>query len=212
MYSLQDKTMNYELITNEIISLGDDVTYKQVAELLPKLIADKKIVLDTSVYSPADPNTTQGNGVGRFLIYDHPDKKNPFSIWVFAFGSKQKTCIHDHQYKGTVMVLDEPISEKLYAPTHEQFAKLVERSDRYRFHTNQDDLQGHFVHQLKRRKELGEGTSHTLHIYNMEARVVNLDNIVDRRNIKHVYFKDVRFNKTEHPAYKQETPLSTIPN
>ena len=91
---------------------------------------------------------------------------------MFAFAPRQKTLIHDHKYKGTVIVLGEPVSEKYYQPTGESSARLVDRLED-RFHSNRDDLNGIFVHQLKRRKGLSLGTSVTLHIYNMEAHLIN---------------------------------------
>lgn len=203
MYS---KSENSEQIRNLVRQLGQDVSYELIAEQLPKLLVERKIRLDTSGYLPSAP-TTEASGIGRYLIYDHPDKSNPFSIWAFAFAFRQKTCIHDHKYKGTVVVLDGPIAEKLYRPTSEDTAGLVGRSDRYKFHFNRDDLTGDFVHQLKRRKDFGPGVSVTLHIYNMEARKLILEKEVDRRNIDQIYSKVKLFDKNNRPAYIQEKNL-----
>lgn len=183
------------------------INYDTVSRLVPKLLVEGTLTLDHSVYTPLDPTTIKAHGVGRYLVYDHPDKSEPFSIWVFAFAPRQKTSIHDHKYKGTVTVLEGPVSEKYYRPTEKNFAQLAGRSDRYRFHSNHDDLTGTFVHQLKRRKGLGEGTSVTLHIYNMEAHAVNLNgNIVDRRNLDQIYFKEKNIDKSSIPAYQKEYP------
>jgi effector protein B len=183
------------------------INYDTVSKLLPKLLVEGTLTLDHSVYTPLDPTTIKANGIGRYLVYDHPDKTDPFSIWVFAFAPRQKTPIHDHKYKGTVTVLDGPISEKYYRPTERNLAQLAGRSDRYRFHSNRDDLTGTFVHQLKRRKGLGDGTSVTLHIYDMEAHVISLDgNIVDRRNLDQIYFKEKNIDKSSIPSYQGEYP------
>jgi kynureninase len=207
MYTKEDKTKNNEAIKNEISKLGPKVSYEMVSEILPKLLAEKRLILNHLVYTPADPTTLEASGIGRYLVYDHPDKTNPFSIWVFAFAPRQKTSIHDHEYKGTVIVLEEPISEKFYQPTSEDSAQLIERTDRYRFHCNKDDLNGNFVHQLKRRKGLGMGISVTLHIYNMEAHLINQGSeIIDRRNLDQIYSKDKIFDKSRIPPYKEEFP------
>lgn len=97
---------NKETLVKAISEL-DEVTYETVSMSLPQQIAKGLLKLDPSVYQPADPETMMPNGVGRYLIYDHPDKSNPFSIWVFAFAPRQKTTIHDHKYKGTVTVLED---------------------------------------------------------------------------------------------------------
>lgn len=197
----QTKQKNCEAIIKAINEL-DTINYDTVSRLLPNLLAQGALKLDSSVYKPIDPNT---NAVGRFLIYDHEDKLNPFSIWVFALGLKQKTAIHDHKYKGTVTVLNGPVSEKFYKPTGENTAQLVKRIDRYQFHSNKDDLNTLFVHQLKRRKGLGQGTSVTLHIYNMEAYLINEKNEkIDRRNLDTIYFKEKLLDKSNLPAYEEE--------
>lgn len=160
------------------------------SKCLPRLLAEGSLKLDHSVYTPADPSTNLPRGVGRYLLYDH-DSSDPFSIWIFAFAPRQKTTIHDHKYKGTVTVLEGPISEKFYQPTGEKSARLVNRIDRYRFHSNGDDLTSTFVHQLKCRTGLNVSISVTLHIYNMEAYLVNFDgNKIDQRNLNIIYFKD----------------------
>ncbi|MBA2711268.1 MAG: cysteine dioxygenase [Tatlockia sp.] len=203
-YSKEESLSDFELIKNEISKLASDPNYELVSDQLPRLIAEKKLILNHSDYKPADLSTVESKGIGRYLIYDHPNKSNPFSIWVFAFASKQKTSIHDHLYKGTVIVLEEPISEKFYLPTKDNKAQLIERYDRYRFHTNKDDLKGNFVHQLKRRKNLGEGISLTLHIYNMEAHhILDENQLVDRRNLNKIYLKDKGSDQSKHLPYKE---------
>lgn len=194
---------NSDAIKKEFSRL-EVVNYDTVSELLPKLLAQGQLTLDHSIYTPQTSNTGQGSQVGRYLIYDHPDKTNPFSIWAFAFSQGQKTLIHDHEYKGTVIVLDEPISEKYYRPHGDQ-ARLIRRVDRYRFHSNSDDLTTNFVHQLERRKDLGPGISVTLHIYNMEALRINLEgDIVDRRNLRKIYIKEKIQDKSSIPPYEKE--------
>ncbi|WP_412757759.1 cysteine dioxygenase [Legionella bozemanae] len=201
------KQKNREILIKAITEL-DEVTYETVSTYLIQKLAEGSLKLDPSVYKPADP--TMPNGVARYLLYDHPDTSNPFSIWVFAFATKQKTTIHDHKYKGTVTVLEGPISEKYYHPTGEHTARLVNRVDRYQFHSNRDDLSGVFVHQLKRRKALGEGVSVTLHIYNMEAYLVGLEGEkMDRRNLNIIYSKDKTVNKENIPAYSEAHPELT---
>ncbi len=198
-------SQNREIITKAINQL-DVINYETVSTSLPKQLLEGSLKLDHSVYKPAAPTT---NGVGRYFLYDHPDKSNPFSIWVFAFAPRQKTTIHDHKYKGTVTVLEGPISEKYYLPTGEYTARLANRVDRYRFHSNRDDLSDVFVHQLKRRKALGEGVSVTLHIYNMEAYLVNLEGKkMDRRNLNIIYSKDKTINKENIPPYSEAYPES----
>lgn len=201
---------NSEAIRQAIKQL-DVVNYDVVAKLIPGLLADGKLTLDTSTYIPVD--LTQVSGIGRYLVYDHPDAANPFSIWAFALGPKQKTSIHDHKYRGTVTVLEGPVSEKYYLPTGEKSAQRIGRADRDRFHTNSDDLKDNFVHQLKRRKGLGDtGTSVTLHIYNMEAKAISPDGeIVDRRNLFRLFTKDKREGvahyKGKYEVLKRVTPF-----
>ena len=183
----------------------DTVNYETVSTLLPRLIAEGSLQLDHSIYIPADPSTVLPQGVGRYLVYDHNDQSNPFSIWAFAFAPQQQTPIHDHKFKGTVTVLEGPVSEKYYQPTGEKTARLVSRTDRYRFHSNRDELNDTFVHQLKRRKGLGEGISVTLHIYNMEAHFVNLEGEqMDQRNLNKIYCKDKSVDKESIPDYTEE--------
>ncbi|KTD55949.1 Cysteine dioxygenase type I [Legionella sainthelensi] len=190
----------------KVINELEVVDYDTVSKCLPRLLAEGSLKLDHSVYTPADPSTNLPKGVGRYLLYDH-DSSNPFSIWVFAFAPRQKTTIHDHKYKGTVTVLEGPISEKFYHPTSEKSAQLVNRMDRYRFHTNSDDLKSTYVHQLKCRKGLDVGISVTLHIYNMEAYWVNFDGKkIDQRNLNIIYSKDnVGVNKNI-PSYIKASP------
>lgn len=200
------KQKNTEIIINAISGLKSTISYEVVSEELPKLIALGTLSLNLLAYKPQDSTIT--NGINRYLIYDHPDKANPFSIWVFAFASRQKTCIHDHKYKGTVTVLQGPISEKFYKPTGANSAQLAARIDRHRFHTNKDDLMDTFVHQLKCRKGLGVDTSITMHIYNMEAHVLNQENkLMDRRNLDTIYSKDKIIDKNSIPPYKEEYAL-----
>ncbi|KTD40604.1 cysteine dioxygenase [Legionella parisiensis] len=200
---------NREKIIKAINGL-EVVTYETVSTFLTQQLAEGTLKLDHSVYKPADPTTEMPSGVGRYLLYDHTDTSNPFSIWVFAFAPKQKTTIHDHKYKGTVTVLEGPISEKYYQPTTACTARLVNRVDRYPFHCNRDDLSGVFVHQLKRRKALGIGMSVTLHIYNMEAHFVDLEGKkMDRRNLNIIYSKDKIINKENIPGYSEAHPELT---
>jgi len=200
---------NEDAIISAIKGL-ENVTYHTVSTSLPRRLAEGSLKLDHSVYNPADFNTVMPNGIGRYLIYDHTDTSNPFSIWVFAFAPRQKTTIHDHKYKGTVTVLEGPRSEKYYQPTGEHTARLVERVNRYRFHSNHDDLNGVFVHQLKRRKVLGAGVSVTLHIYNMEAYLVNFQGEkTDQRNLNIIYSKDKTIDKENIPPYSDAYPERT---
>ncbi|WP_454784183.1 cysteine dioxygenase [Legionella sp. WA2024007413] len=202
----QIREKNKKKVIKAIFEL-EDITYETVSMSLPTKLAEGSLELDHSVYMPLDCSTVKANGVGRYLIYDHADEKNPFSIWAFAFAERQQTTIHDHKYKGTVTVLEGPISEKYYRPTSESTACLENRIDRFRFHCNRDDLSGIYVHQLKRRKGLGKGISVTLHIYNMPAYLVNLEgDKVDRRNLKTIYSKDKTIDKENIPAYTEAYP------
>lgn len=199
------KQKNEKAIVKAIGTLAA-INYGTVSRLLPRLLAEDALTLDHSVYTPLDPKTSETSGIGRYLVYDHPDASNPFSIWVFAFAPRQKTCIHDHKYKGTVTVLSDAISEKYYQPTSDNTARRISRSDRYRFHSTQDELKDNFVHQLKRRKGLGAGFSVTLHIYNMEAHVVNAkDEVVDQRNLNTIYTK-ASSDETGRAPYNKEFP------
>lgn len=196
------KKTNAKAILEAIRTL-DVVNYDTVSHLLPNMLADEVLILDHSVYTPLDPETRDPRGVGRYLVYDHEDASNPFSIWVFAIGLRQKTTIHDHKYRGTVTVLSDAVSEKYYQATSDHAAQRIARADRYRFHTNQDELKDNFVHQLKRRKDLGPGTSVTLHIYNMEAHVVNPQHeLVDQRNLNIIYTKAPSDEKGREPYQK----------
>lgn len=191
----------------KVISNLEKVNYDTVAELLPKLLVEGTLHLDPSAYKPTDPTSRKANGIGRYLIYDHPDKTQAFSIWAFAFASQQATSIHDHLFKGTVTVLEGPISEKYYIPTEDGFAKLAKRTNRYRFHTNSDSLDSMFIHQLKRRNNFGEHISVTLHIYEMEASLVNNEGeVVDNRNLNNIYLKDTSSGKASIPPYDDEYP------
>jgi kynureninase len=187
---------------NEAINKLKVINYHTVSQLIPELLASEQLILDHSSYIPADANSSIG--VGRYLIYDHPDKENSFSIWAFAFAPKQKTSIHDHRYEGTVTVLNEFISEKYYKPVSDHEAALKTRCDRDQFHTNYDDLTSNFVHQLKRCKHLGEGISVTLHIYKMEATMINDSGEPrDRRNLNKIYSKVKFFDKHAQSTYKK---------
>ncbi|WP_203455164.1 cysteine dioxygenase [Legionella sp. MW5194] len=192
---------------NEAIKTLDTVTYEAVAELIPRLLQEGKLNLDHSIYTPANPDVLDARGIGRYMLYDHPDADNPFSIWLFALAPRQKTTIHDHLYRGTVTVLSEAVSEKYYQPSGEETASLTGRSDRFRFHTNHDQLNDGFVHQLKRRKALGAGISCTLHIYEMPAYKVSMDGEKnDNRNLKRIYGKE-KTPKRTHPPYIAEEPV-----
>ena len=206
---------NSRKIEAEIKKL-DIVTYETVSELIPRLLAEGQLTLDHTAYVPAD--ITSKFGVGRYLVYEHSDKDNPISIWTFAFASRQETCIHDHKYKGTVTVLNGPISEKYYKPLSDGPARLIKRTDRYSFHCNRDPLvdDGMFVHQLKRRKEFDPNEiGVTLHVYNMEARLTNPDGKEqDQRNLRTAYSKFKIFDKSiPGPAYeKEEYSAETTPS
>lgn len=194
----------------------NEVSYETVSQLIPTLLAKGLITLDTSAFIPADSSIKEAEGVGRHLIYDHEDKKNPFSIWVFAFAPGQKTSIHDHKYKGTVTVLNGPISEKYYLPTSENTASIFRRANRNTFHTNVDNLSNLFVHQLKNRQDESKGVILTLHIYAMEAKMLNSQKmLVDRRNFDSIYTKDRSVPKVnpkfyEEEFYEDETNGSTL--
>lgn len=188
----QIKLQNTEAIVEKFSQL-DVVNYDTVSNLIPQLLTEGLLTLDPSVYTPADSTTKESNGIGRHLIYDHKDKSNPFSIWIFSFATRQRTSIHDHQYEGTVTVLKEPITEKYFQPSGDHYARHISSLDRNRFHTNKDDLKDNFVHQLKRRKDLGIGISTTLHIYKMEAHKISENGeLTDRRNFFKIYTKDKR--------------------
>lgn len=198
------KQQNCEAITKAISNL-EVVNYDTVSSLIPKLLEDGELTLDHSVYTPADSTTISACGIGRYLVYEHADKTNPFSIWALAFAPRQKTSIHDHKYKGTVTVLEGPVSEIYYQPTEEHSARRVARFDRHRFHSNSDNLDDTFVHQLKRRKGLGEGTSVTLHIYNMEAHLISPEGeLIDRRNLNTIFSKDKRLDEQKNLPYVGE--------
>lgn len=168
------------------------VNYDSVSEFIPQLLEKEQLVLDAAIYPPADATVLKSSGIGRYLLYDHSDKNNPVSIWLFAFASGQKTSIHDHRYRATVTVIRGPISEKYYLPSGETRATLVAHSDRCRFHTNRDDLNDPFVHQLKRRKDAGGGVSLTLHIYEMQAHRLSMAGEKrDNRNLNRIYSKAI---------------------
>ncbi|MDX1837754.1 cupin domain-containing protein [Legionella taurinensis] len=189
---------------NKAIQTLETVTYETVSELIPRLLQEGKLNLDHSIYAPADPDVLDGRGIGRYMLYDHPDVDNPFSIWLFVLAPRQKTSIHDHLYRGTVTVLSEAVSEKYFEPSGEKTARLIGRSDRFRFHTNHDELNDGFVHQLKRRKALREGISCTLHIYEMPAYKVSMDGEKnDNRNLNRIYGKE-KTPKSTRPSYRAE--------
>lgn len=182
------------------------INYDTVSEHIPKLLTKGQLKLEPSAYTPVNPK--QVNDIGRYLVYDHSGEK-PFSIWAFALGPKQKTSIHDHKYRGTVTVLEGPVSEKYYRKLEENTALentalLVKRADRYRFHTNSDDLTDNFVHQLKRRIGLGqEGTSVTLHIYEMEAHLIIKDEKVENKNLSTIFTKVKTVNSPDKGEYEE---------
>ncbi len=120
----QQQAENTDAIKKAITTL-EKITYDSVAALIPQMLAEKSLVLDASAYLPANPELKYG--VGRYLVYEHSEADNQFSIWAFAFAPKQKTSIHDHQYRGTVTVLQGPISEKYYTPTEGGKAVLCAR-------------------------------------------------------------------------------------
>lgn len=170
--------------------------FDDAVAVIPPMLAKKELDLEDSAYTCADKETYSENGVNRFLVYDHPDKENPFSIWVFSFAPEQKTKIHDHKYECSVTVLSKhPVSEKFFLPTgqvsetHVPLAKQINSIDRYRFHSNCDRLDRPEAHQLKNTKHLGEGAGITLHIYRMEAHVVKEGIESDNRNLNIIYQK-----------------------
>lgn len=205
---------NRQAIIKEISKL-DVVSYETVSELLPRLLAEGLLSLNHSVYTPADPTTVEG--IGRYLVYDHPDETNPFSIWTFAFAPKQKTSIHDHQYKGTVTVLEGPLTEKFYLPTGGNSAQRVERTERQKYHSNSDDLNGFFAHQLKHckppglkedikgeaKEEAKQKTCVSFHIYKMAA-----GQQADQRNLKKLYFKNKSVDKGTTSSKEEDSELN----
>ncbi|KTC97840.1 cysteine dioxygenase [Legionella erythra] len=200
--------LNGEVLKNAINTL-ESVTYTTVSELIPVLLLQGELVIDYSIYTPANADVLTGQGIGRYMLYDNPDSENPFSIWLFVLAPRQKTSIHDHLYQGTVTVLSDAVSEKYYEPGDEEKAKLTARSDRYRFHTNRDTLKDTFVHQLKRRKGLGTGFSCTLHIYEMPAYQVSLDGEKnDSRNLNRIYCKE-KTPKAMRPCYNQDYAIES---
>lgn len=178
---------NSEAIVREISKL-EVVNYDTVSKLLPPVLANGTLTLNTSVYVPKDPTTMLDKGIGRYLVYDNADGAYPFSIWMFAFASGQKTAIHDHKYKGTVIILEGSILETYYRPTEANSVKIIRCMDRFKFHSTRDDLNGIFVHQLQRKMDSGAGVSVTLHIYNMRAhRISQEGEKIDRRNLNKIY-------------------------
>lgn len=186
------KLQNKQVISEAINSL-EIINYETVSELIPRLFTEGKLAFKTSAYKAEHLNPDMG--IARHLIYEHNDPDNPFSIWIFVLLRKQKTSIHDHKYKGTVTVLEGPVTEKFYLPTGENTAALSKSIEREQFHTNSDDLKSTFVHQLKCRKTSNTGISMTLHIYNMRAYQC-LD--VENRNLNVIYSKD----KTTQATYE----------
>lgn len=187
--SIEERRAQNTVAIIKAISTLEDITYDSVAKLIPSLLADKSLVLDASAYTPADPN--EKSGVGRYLIYDHKDESNPFSIWAFAFVPQQKTTIHDHLYRGTVTVLEGVLSEKFYKPVDAEHAVLCVRFDRYRFHMNQDNNTDNpqLAHQLKYRKKMAscDTVAVSLHIYEMPAQ--KKDSIAYNRNLFRIFTK-----------------------
>lgn len=186
--SIEERRAQNTVAIIKAMSTLEDITYDSVAKLIPSMLADKSLVLDASAYIPADSSK---QGVGRFLIYDHKDENNLFSIWAFAFAPRQKTTIHDHKYRGTVTVLEGVLSEKFYKPVDEKHAVLCARSDRYRFHMNQDNDTDNpqLAHQLKYRKEMAprDTVAVSLHIYEMAAQ--QKDSMAHNRNLSHIFNK-----------------------
>lgn len=171
------------------------------------MLADGTLKLNSAAYVPVDPKNK--SGVGRYLVYQHSNP--PFSIWAFAFSEGQKTSIHDHKFKGTVTVLEGPISEKKYTPTSDKTAEIVSQADRHQFHAARDDLEDKnlTVHQLKLRKNLREpgAVSVTLHIYDMPAKQIlqsegGLE--VDNRNLLHIFSKSKPSTNKQKPPYEQQ--------
>lgn len=196
------KKKNTEAITAAINRLGV-INYDSVSEQLPRMLAEGVLTLDHTVYTPSDPSIKGSGGIGRYLVYEHPDKENPLSIWVFALALGQKTCIHDHKYRGSVTVLSDVVSEKYYELISEKNAQRRDRVDRYKFHTNRDNLDEKFVHQLKCRKGAGQTSSVTFHIYNMEAHTLNFQSeVVDQRNLNTI-FEKARSNEKGRKPYEQ---------
>jgi kynureninase len=158
------------LAIQKAISLFEEVTYETVSTLIPQMLANKSLIIDASAYYPDDLHNE--NGVGRFLIYEHQEHGNQFSIWAFAFAPEQKTCIHAHRYRGTVTVLQNILSEKYYTLVDKDNAVLSEQNDRLPFHTNHDNMDIlDRAHQLEYRKsQASPGTvAVSLHIYDMPA-------------------------------------------
>ena len=195
----QRQKQNSEAIKKAISSL-DRISYDSVAALIPQMLAAKSLILDPSAYHPEDKE--KPHGVGRFLIYDHNESGNQFSIWAFAFAPKQKTSIHDHKYRGTVTVLEGIVSEKFYRPKDQNKAILCARYDRYRFHVTKDDnLENPLLpHQLKYRKALAQPdtVAVTLHIYEMPAHKANSDE--HNRNLLSLFSK--KASDETKPEYK----------
>ncbi|MFJ1267611.1 cysteine dioxygenase [Legionella lytica] len=186
------KLHNKQVISEAINSL-EIINYETVSEVIPRLLTEGKLAFNTSAYKPE--NLTLDMGIARHLIYEHNDPDDPFSIWVFVLLRTQKTSIHDHKYKGTVTVLEGPVTEKFYLPTGENTAAFSKSIEREQFNTNSDDLRSTFVHQLKCRKTSSTGISMTLHIYNMRAYQC-LD--IENRNLNVIYIKD----KTKQATYE----------
>lgn len=186
--TIQERQAKNTVVIKKAISTLKNITYDSVASLIPNMLANKSLILDASAYLPANPN--EKSGVGRYLVYDHKDPANLFSIWAFAFAPQQKTTIHDHKYRGTVTVLQGTLSEKFYTPVGDK-AVLSARYDRYRFHMNQDDGTEipQKAHQLKYRKAMVEpGTvAVSLHIYEMPAH--KNDTEEHNRNLLSIFSK-----------------------
>lgn len=187
MVSQEEILASNRLAVAEAITGLEDVSFNSIADSLPLLLKAGRLVIDTSVYTP---HASATGGASRYLLYDNQNPFDPVSIWVFALGKGQKTSIHDHCYRGGVTVLKDVVSEKYYHAESDTHARCLRRADRHRFHTSTDNLQDDFVHQLKRRKGLGEGVSVTLHIYNMSAHHLSADGeAIDNRNLNRIFQK-----------------------
>jgi predicted metal-dependent enzyme (double-stranded beta helix superfamily) len=181
----------------KIIEQFGITNFEDAVAIIPSMLTKKELEIDDSAYTCADEETYSESGVNRFLMFDNPNKENPFSIWIFSFAPHQKTKIHDHKYECSVSVLSKhPITEKFFHPTgqlsktHIPLAKRINSIDRYRFHTNCDRLSKVQPHQLKNTKHLGEGTSITMHIYHMEAHLIKDGIELDNRNLNIIYQKE----------------------
>lgn len=205
------QAQNTAAIQKALQSLNEEITYDTVSKIMPAMLARGELVLDPAAYTPGN---IDAKCPGRYLVYDHQDSANAFSVWAFAFAPQQKTSIHSHKYQGTVVVLQGPLSEKAYVPTEDGKAALIGRSDRLAFHTTQDDLANtpEIVHRLKLRKGIveKEGTmvAVSLHIYNMAAFKVEAaqkepkDHNDHNRNLFKLFDKATKPAGTVNPPYE----------